>query len=241
MDRLKLDILAIGAHPDDVELGAGGTVVRHVEQGKAVGVLDLTQGELGTRGNAQLRLEEAGKASVLLGVQIRHNLALPDGFFKNDRESQIKIIEQLRRFQPEIVLAPSITDRHPDHGRAAELVSEACFYSGLARIETTWENQPQQAWRPKAVYHFIQDRYIKPNFVVDISDHMEQKMAAVMAFASQFHDPDSQEPSSPISSPEFLEHVKGRALDFGRLIGATYGEGFTTERAAGIDDLMLLR
>ena len=234
---IKLDILAIGAHPDDVELACAGTLIKHVKEGKKVGILDLTQGELGTRGSAELRLKEAQKAAEIQGLAVRRNIGLADGFFQNDKENQMPIIEVLREFRPEIVLANAMADRHPDHGRGGKLASDACFLSGLRRIETTLNGEPQEAWRPKAVYHYIQDRYIKPDFVVDITEYWDQKMEAILAFSSQFYDPKSKEPSSPISSKEFLDVIKGRYADFGRAIGRPYAEGFTVERPAGIQSL----
>ncbi|MEM9025033.1 MAG: bacillithiol biosynthesis deacetylase BshB1, partial [Bacteroidota bacterium] len=221
---LKLDLLAIGAHPDDVELGAGGTLIRQIQLGQQVGVLDLTQGELGTRGSAELRAQEAAKASEIMGIAVRHNLGLPDGFFEDNRENQLAVIRKIRQHRPDVVIANAVRDRHIDHGRGSQLVVNACFLSGLRKIETELEGKAQEAWRPKVIYHYIQDRYIEPDFVVDITDHWEQKMAAVGAYGSQFYDPNSSEPTSPIATPEFMEHLKGRAVSMGRLIGSTYGE-----------------
>ena len=234
---MKLDILAIGAHPDDVEICCGGTVIRHVQQGKKVGILDLTKGELGTRGTEEIRMNEAAAAAEILGVKVRENLGLADGFFENNKASQLEVIKVIRKYQPEIVLANSMRDRHPDHGRAAKLVEEACFLSGLRMIETNSEEQAQQPWRPKAVYHYIQAYFTEPDLVVDISDCMDQKMDALRAFKSQFHDPDSQEPETFISSPEFFESIIGRASSLGKSIGVKYGEGFTTARRIGVGDL----
>src|ERR1035437_9510045 len=187
---MKLDIFAIGAHPDDVELSCAGTILKHIALGKKCGILDLTAGELGTRGSAELRLTEATNAAKILGVSVRDNLKIADGFFKNDKEHQLEIIKKIREYQPEIVLCNAVSDRHPDHGRSAALVSEACYYSGLIRIETKLNGVNQQAWRPKAVYHYIQDRQLKPDFVVDVTSFFEKKMEAIQAFKSQFYNPD---------------------------------------------------
>jgi bacillithiol biosynthesis deacetylase BshB1 len=234
---MKLDILAIGVHPDDVELSCAGTILKHIAFGKKCGILDLTSGELGTRGSGELRLTEAANSAKILGVSIRDNLKMADGFFKNDKEHQLEIIKKIREFQPEIILCNAITDRHPDHGRAAALVSEACFYSGLIRIETKQNGANQQAWRPKAVYHYIQDRQLKPDFVVDVSSFFEKKMEAIQAFKSQFYNPNSNEPVSAISVKNFLEVVKGKMAVFGRDAGFEYAEGFTVERTIGIDNI----
>lgn len=233
---LKLDILAFAAHPDDVELACGGTIIKHVALGKKVGVVDLTRGELGTRGTIETRKEEAEASSKILGLSVRENLGLPDGFLKEDEESLISIIHAIRKYQPEIVFCNALADRHPDHGIAGKLVSRACFLSGLIKIETG-----QEAWRPKIVYHYIQDRYIKPDVVVDITDQFEERMKAVMAFKTQFYNPDSKEPQTAISSLEFIENLKGRMLDFGRLINTTYGEGFTVERPVGTSNIFDLK
>lgn len=241
MSTNKLDILAIGVHPDDVELACSGTLLKHIDQGKSVGILDLTQGELGTRGSASLRLEEAAEAANILGVTVRENLGFADGFFENNEQHQRALIQAIRKFQPEIVLANAIHDRHPDHGRAAKLISESCFYSGLVKITTREDGQEQQPWRPKAVYHYIQDRYIAPDFVVDVTEFVDRKIKAIMAFSSQFYNPDSKAPETPISSKEFLEFLNARMKDFGRDIGVPYAEGFTRERVIGVNDLFDLR
>jgi bacillithiol biosynthesis deacetylase BshB1 len=233
----KLDILVIAAHPDDAELCCGGTILKQISLGYSVGILDLTRGELGTRGSAVIREEESKKASKLLGIEVRANLELADGFFVNDAISQLKLINYLRRFQPKIVLGNAIYDRHPDHGRASKLISEACFYSGLRKIETYWDSGPQEPWRPSSVFHYIQDRYIKPDFVVNISDFMEQKLTVLKAFSSQFYDPNSSEPISYISTPDFMESMVARARELGKPIGAKYGEGFTCNRLLGIENL----
>lgn len=238
---MKLDILAFAAHPDDVELACSGTLMKHIDAGYSAGIVDLTRGELGTRGSADLREREAAASSKVLGISARENLALPDGFFEINRESTLKVIEQIRRFRPQVVFCNSISDRHPDHGRAAKLVSEACFYSGLRKIESQWQGEKQEAWRPQAVYHYIQDYYIKPDFVVDITAQWERKIESVRCFSSQFFNPESQEPNSPISTPEFMEFLEGRARDFGRPTGFTFAEGFTLERALGVEDVMGLK
>ena len=238
---MKLDILAIGVHPDDVELGCSGTILKHIQLGKKVGILDLTQGELGSRGSGTLRLEEADKSAQLLGVLVRENLGFSDGFFKNDKEHQLEIIKVLRKYQPDIVLANAPKDRHPDHGRASQLVSEACFYSGLVKIETQLGTNKQELWRPKAVYHYIQDRFLKPDFVVDVSNYVDKKMDAIMAFSSQFYNPESEAPETPISGKKFLVFVKARMADFGRDISVDYAEGFVTERTIGIEDITGLK
>jgi len=238
---MDLDILAFGAHPDDVELSAAGTLLRHVKKGDKVGIVDLTKGEMGTRGSAETRSEESKLAGILMGVSIRQNLELPDGFIEVNGKTKILVAEQIRRFRPKVVLCNAVADRHPDHGIAAQLVTEACFIAGLIKVETTWEGVPQECWRPPVVYHYIQDRYVKPDLVVDISEFFEQKMDVVMAYKSQFYNKDSKEPESPISGPEFRDHIMGRAVDFGRLISVSFGEGFTTERAVGVDMLSDVR
>jgi bacillithiol biosynthesis deacetylase BshB1 len=234
---MKLDILAIGVHPDDVELCAAGTIIKHVELGYKVGIVDLTQGELGTRGNAELRMKEALAAAELMGVSARENLGMADGFFSDTRENQMKIIRMIRKYRPEIVLANAIRDRHPDHGRSAELESRSCFLAGLRKIETELDGKPQEAWRPKAVYHYIQDRHIDADFVVDITDYIDRKFEAIKCYASQFYDPDSDEPESPISVKDFLDYVRAKSKTDGRTIGVEYGEGFTVERQIGINNL----
>lgn len=238
---MKLDILAIGVHPDDVELSCSGTILKHIALGKKCGIVDLTSGELGTRGSGELRLVEAANAAKIMGVSVRDNLGMADGFFKNDKEHQLEIIKKIREYQPEIILCNAISDRHPDHGRASALVSEACFYSGLMRVETQLNSVNQKAWRPKAVYHYIQDRQLKPDFVVDITAFVEKKMEAIQAFKSQFYNPDSTEPESPISMKNFLDVVKGKMTVFGRDAGFEYAEGFTVERTIGVENLFELR
>ena len=234
---LKLDILAFGAHPDDVELGCAGTLLGAIAEGKKVGVIDLTKGELGTRGSISQRLSEAQLASELLGLSIRENLGMADGFFINNKEHQLIIIETIRRFQPSIIFCNAPEDRHPDHGRAASLIEEAAFLSGLEKIKTSHEGIAQEAWRPTQVFHYIQSRSLTPHFVVDISKHIEKKMESIMAYGSQFYNPNSNEPDTFISSAAFLEFVKGRAKELGQQIGVQYAEGFITQKTLGINSL----
>jgi bacillithiol biosynthesis deacetylase BshB1 len=234
---MKLDVLAFGAHPDDVELGCGATVAKEVSRGKKVGIIDLTRGELGTRGSADLRDQEAARAAEILGVVIRENLNFRDGFFTKDEMHQMEIIKRIRKFKPDIVLCNAIKDRHIDHGKGSSLVSDACFPSGLRKIETQHEGESQEAWRPSIVYHYIQWQNLEPDFVVDVSGFIQKKVDAVLAYSSQFYDPSSQEPESPISSKNFLESVTYRARDLGRLIGREHGEGFTAERLVAVDHL----
>lgn len=234
---MKLDILAFGAHPDDVELGCSGTIAKEISLGKKVGIVDLTRGELGTRGSAEIRDNEAAAAAKLLGVSVRENLEFRDGFFVNDEKHQLKIIKMIRKYQPEIVLCNAIADRHIDHGKGSKLVSDACFLSGLSKIETELDGQVQTHWRPKVVYHYIQWQNIEPDFVVDITGFMDVKMEAVMAYSSQFYDPKSNEPITPITSKNFLDSVKYRAQDLGRLVNVDFAEGFTTERYLAVNSL----
>lgn len=238
---MKLDILAIGAHPDDVELGCGATLAKEIAGGKKVGILDLTRGELGTRGSAALRDQEAAAAAKILGVAVRENIALADGFFVNDKESQLRVIEILRKYQPDMVLCNAITDRHIDHGKGSKLASDACFLSGLVKIKTSLDGKPQEKWRPRFVYHYIQWQNIKPDVVVDVSGYMEKKNEAVFAYSSQFFDPSSKENNTPISSQNFKESITYRGSDLGRLIGAEYGEGFTVERYPAVESLFDLK
>ena len=221
----KLDILAFGAHPDDVELGCGATIAKHVAKGKKVGIVDLTRGELGTRGSAEIRDLEAKQSTNILGIELRKNMNFKDGFFTNDEAHQLELVKVIREYQPDIVLCNAVCDRHPDHSKASELTSSSCFLAGLRKIETG-----QEAWRPKTVYHYIQFKNINPDFVIDVSDFMEQKIAAVEAFSSQFYNPDSNEPDTIISSKGFLDSVRYRAADLGRLSGVDYAEGFTVEK-----------
>lgn len=234
---MNVDILAIGVHPDDIELSCSGTILSHIAQGKLVGLCDLTQGELGTRGNATLRLEEAENARKMMGAKFRVNVGMADGFFDHSKENLIKIIEVIRACTPDVVLANAILDRHPDHGRAAKLIADACYLSGLRKIETTFEGKSQNHWRPKAIYHYTQDYHIEPDIVVDISNFIDQKMELILAFKSQFFNADSNEPSSPISSQGFLDSVKSKNRMAGRPAGFEYGEGFTSAKYIGVKNL----
>jgi len=238
---MKLDILAIGIHPDDVELSCSGTLLKHIALGKKVGILDLTHGELGSRGSAEIRLQEAKNAALIMGVHTREILNFSDGFFENNKEHQLAIIKMLRLYQPEIVLANATSDRHPDHGRASKLISDACFYGGLRKIESEIEGQIQQHWRPKAVYHYIQDRYLKPDFVVDVTDFVDKKMEAINAYSSQFYNPESKEPETPLTNKLFMDFVKARMITLGREAGFDFAEGFVAERFIGIEDITALR
>ncbi|MBI3882731.1 MAG: bacillithiol biosynthesis deacetylase BshB1 [Sphingobacteriales bacterium] len=233
---MKLDILAFGAHPDDVELSCGGTLLIEKINGKKTGIIDLTQGELGTRGSAAIRKEEAAAAAKILQVDIRENLELADGFFQNDEAHQRKIITAIRKYQPEIVLCNAPDDRHPDHGKGARLLSDAVFLSGLRKIITTNNGTEQAAWRPKYVFHYIQDRYLQPNFVIDISPVMEQKIEAIKAYGTQFHNPDLNEPQTYISSPDFLDSVVYRSKMMGKMIGVAYAEGFISQKMIGFSN-----
>ncbi len=237
----QIDVLAIGAHPDDVELSAAGTLLKHRAMGYSTGIIDLTQGELGSRGTKETRKAEAEAAAKILGLSARVNLKMADGFFTHSEENLLLLVQQIRRFKPEIVLLNAVTDRHPDHGRGSKLASEACFLAGLRRIETSWEGEEQEAHRPKAVYHYIQDRYLKPDFVVDVTDFVEQKFDSIKAYKTQFWDPNSSEPKTPISGEEFFDFLRGRMAEFGRSMGAQYAEGFTVERIPGVDSLFQLR
>jgi len=234
---LKLHILAIAVHPDDLELGAGGTLAKHAQMGQAVGIVDLTKGELGTRGTPELRVEEAANASKILGLAVRENLAMRDGFLVNDEAHQLEIIKYIRKYQPDIVIANALEDRHPDHGKAGKLIADACFLAGLRKIETTLDGVAQAAWRPKRVYHMIQDRFIEPTFIVDISDAQDKKMEAIKAYKSQFHDPNSDEPLTYIAQGGFLNAIEARSLLLGKRIGVKHGEGFICENLPGIDNL----
>jgi bacillithiol biosynthesis deacetylase BshB1 len=232
---MKLDILAFGAHPDDVELGCAATIAKEISLGKKVGIVDLTRGELGTRGSVEIRRKEAKKAADILKVTVRENMSFRDGFFINDEAHQMEVIKIIRKYQPEIVLCNSVNDRHIDHSKGSELVSNACFLSGLRRIVTEIDGENQMAWRPNRVYHYIQWKNLKPDFVVDVSGFMGVKMEAIRAFSSQFYDPNSQEPSSPISSKNFIESIDYRAQDLGRLIGVEHAEGFNVERLLAVN------
>jgi bacillithiol biosynthesis deacetylase BshB1 len=233
---MKLDILAFGVHPDDVELGCAGTIMAAIDQGKKVGIVDLTRGELGTRGTPSTRTQEAAAAAKIMGVQVRENLDMADGFFVNDEAHQRKIIALIRKYQPDVILANAPEDRHPDHGRSAKLVSDAAFLSGLRKVETIYEGITQTAWRPAYTFHYIQDRFIQPSFVIDITSYMERKMEAVLAYGTQFTNADTTEPQTYISSPQFLETVKARALMLGKRIGVGYAEGYITEKIIGFSN-----
>jgi len=235
LKNMKLDILAFGVHPDDVELGCSGTILAALAEGKKVGIIDLTRGELGTRGTAETRKQEAAAAAKILGVQVRENLGMADGFFQNDEAHQRLVIEVIRKYQPEIILANAPEDRHPDHGRSAKLVSDAAFLSGLRKIETKHDGVAQTAWRPTYVFHYIQDRFIQPSFVVDITAYMDKKIESVLAYTTQFNSTSGDEPQTYISTPQFLETVKARAMMLGKRIGVGYAEGYITEKIIGIN------
>ena len=241
-NKMKLDILVFATHPDDAELGCGGTIAKHTSLGNKVGVVDLTRGELGTRGTPDTRQQEADASAQILGLSVRENLKLPDGFFQNTPESQLYLIRVIRKYQPRIILANAIYDRHIDHGKGASLAYDASFLSGLVKIETSDEHgKAQSPWRPDVVYHYVQSQFISPHFVVDISQEWETKMKAVRAFGSQFFDPKNQEPETYISKPGFLKMLEARAVEYGHAIGATYGEGFTARRFVGVENLFHLK
>lgn len=237
---MKLDVLAFGAHPDDVELSCSGTIAKEVSLGKKVGIIDLTRGELGTRGTAEIRDQEAANAASVLGVSVRENLNMRDGFFVNDESHQMKVIGMIRKYRPEIVLCNAIDDRHIDHPKGSKLVSDACFLSGLIKIETELNGQKQEAWRPKLVFHYIQWKNIEPDFIVDISGFMDIKHQSILAYKSQFYNPENNEPITPIATKNFLDSVLYRSQDLGRLIGTDFGEGYTVERCLAINDLSKL-
>lgn len=240
---MKLDILVFAAHPDDAELSCGGTIYSHILQGKKVGIVDLTAGELGTRGTPEIRAQEAAASAKILKLSIRENLNFRDGFFNNDEEHQLIVAKAIRKYQPEIILANAVSDRHPDHGRAAKLVTEANFIAGLKMVNTTSNEEKQDPWRAKVVYHYIQSILIEPDFIVDVSDAWQVKINAIKAFKSQFYDPETahKEPATFISTPEFMEFIAARAKEFGHSIGAAYGEGFTIERNIGTKSLFYLQ
>jgi bacillithiol biosynthesis deacetylase BshB1 len=238
---MKLDILVFAVHPDDAELGCAGTLLKHIELGKKVGIVDFTRGELGTRGTAETRDVEAADAANILGLHVRENLKFRDAFFKNDEEHQLALIRMIRKYQPEIILSNALHDRHPDHGKAGDLANDACFLSGLAKIQTQLDGEEQTAWRPNLVLQFIQDQYIKPDIIVDITPFMDKKIESVKAYKTQFFNPELDEEQTYISSPEFMESIFGRAREFGKSIGATYGEGFTSRKLLGVKNLFDLR
>lgn len=240
---MKLDILVFAAHPDDAELACAGTILKYKSEGKKVGVIDLTRGELGTRGSAELRKEEAAEAAQILGLDVRENLSMRDGFFRNDEEHQLQIIQKIRQYQPEIILANALYDRHPDHGKAGALLNDATFLSGLPKIETHLNNESQKAWRPRLVLQFIQDAYIEPDIILDVTPFWDTKVASIQAYKSQFFNADykKDEQQTYISSPQFMKVVEGRAVELGKHIGVAYAEGFTSKKLLGVDDLFNLR
>ncbi|ASU33302.1 bacillithiol biosynthesis deacetylase BshB1 [Mucilaginibacter xinganensis] len=240
---LKLDILVLSVHPDDAELGCAGTLLKHHAMGKKTGIVDLTRGELGTRGSAEIRDQEAAESGRILGLAVRENIGIPDGFFENTKEYQLKIIEVIRKYQPEILITNAYHDRHPDHGRANKLVEESAFLAGLRKIETSFNGELQHAWRPKQTLHFIQDNYIRPDILIDITNFWDTKVESIKAFGSQFFNPDwsADEPQTYISSPDFIQIVEARAREFGKSIGVKYAEGFTSRKILGVDTLFDLR
>jgi len=241
LNRMKVDVLVFAAHPDDAELSCSGTIAGLVAAGKKVVIADLTRGEMGTRGTIETRRQEAADSAKILGLTDRIQLGLADTAFENNRESQIPLIQTIRRFTPDMVLCNALEDRHPDHGRGAKLESDACFFSGLRMIETQWEGRLQEAWRPGMVLHYIQDRISKPDVVVDITDHWETKLASIRAFKTQFYDPNSSEPETYISTPVFMEYIESRGREFGHMIGVGFGEGFHSPRPIGISDISILK
>jgi N-acetylglucosamine malate deacetylase 1 len=231
---MKVDILAFGVHPDDVELGCSGTIISSIAQGKKVAVVDLTRGELGTRGTAETRDTEAANAAKIMGIHARENLEMADGFFQNDETNVRKVISVIRKYQPEIVLCNAPDDRHPDHGRSSKLVADAAFLAGLRKINTNYNNEEQESWRPHYVFHYIQDRYLKPDFLFDISGSYQQKIKSVLCYTTQFNTTDNSEPQTYISNPDFLDVIKARALMFGKRIGVQYAEGYLTTKMIGV-------
>lgn len=234
---MKLDILAFGVHPDDVELGCSGLLLNEIQQGKSAGIIDLTLGEMGTRGTPEIRLQEAADAAKILGISIRENLKLDDCFFENNRESKMRVIESIRAYQPDIIISNALWDRHPDHGRSNQLVEDASFLSGLDKIKTQRNNVQQKPWRPRLVIHYIQDRFIQPDFVVDVTDVWDKRMQSIMAHASQLFDPASNEPETYISSKGFYEGITARAMEFGRPCGFKYAEGYTCKKTIGLKSI----
>ena len=235
---MKLDVMAIGSHPDDVELGCSGTLIKEINRGKKVGIIDLTQGELGTRGTIETRYQEAANAAMVMGVSVRENLKMRDGFFKNDEEHQMQLVQVFRKYQPEIVIGNILEDRHPDHGRGGWMIYDACFLSGLRQVKSLDENgKEQEKWRPKMLLHYIQDRFYEPDVIIDVSDVWEKRMEAIRAYRTQFYDPNSKEPQSYLSNPEFMEFLAARAREYGKRIGVQYGEGFVSKKSIGLRDL----
>lgn len=237
---MKLDILVLAVHPDDAELGCSGTIAKHIALGKKVGIVDFTRGELGTRGSAEIRDTEAADSAKVLGLHARENLGFKDGFFVNDERHQLEVIKMIRKYQPEIILSNALHDRHPDHGRAGNLANDASFLSGLSKISTNLDGVEQEAWRPRLLLQYIQDRYIEPDIIIDITPYIQTKIDSIKAFKTQFFNPDHQEAETYISSPEFFDSVIGRAREFGKSIGVTYGEGFTSRKLLGVNDLFNL-
>ena len=238
---MKLDILAFGAHPDDVEISCGATLLKYTKEGKSIGIIDLTKGELGTRGSIEKRYEEANKAAVFLGLKIRENLNMGDGFISHSKENKLKIIECIRKYQPELILANSVHDRHPDHAKGAKLVAEASFLSGLRKIETESDGLPQEAYRPKMLLHYVQDYYLTPDVILDVSETGKEKIELIKCYSSQFYNPSSKEPQTPISGEEFFDYLEGRMLSLGRELGVKYGEAYTIDRTLGVEDLFFLK
>jgi bacillithiol biosynthesis deacetylase BshB1 len=235
---MKLDVLAIGVHPDDVELGCSGTLIKEVKRGKKAGVIDLTQGELGTRGTIETRFQEAEEAAKIMGVSVRENLKMRDGFFQNDEANQLQLIQAIRKYQPEIIIGNILEDRHPDHGRAGQLIYDACFLSGLKRVKTKdEEGREQEKWRPKQLLHYLQDRFYEPDVIIDITEVWEQRLQSIKAYKTQFHNPGSNEDETYISSPEFLESIIARARLLGKRIGVQFAEGFISKKSIGISNL----
>ena len=238
---MKLDILAFGAHPDDVEISCGATLLKYTKEGKSIGIIDLTKGELGTRGSTEKRYEEANKAAVFLNLKIRENLNMGDGFIAHSKENKLKIIECIRKYKPELILANSVHDRHPDHAKGANLVAEASFLSGLRKIETESDGVPQEAYRPKMLLHYVQDYYLTPDVILDVSETGKEKIELIKCYGSQFYNPSSKEPKTPISGEEFFDYLEGRMLSLGRELGVKYGEAYTIDRTLGVKDLFFLK
>lgn len=238
---MKLDILVFAVHPDDAELGCSGTILKHIAAGYKVGIVDLTRGELGTRGTAETRDSESVESTKILGLHARENLEMRDGFFKNDEEHQLRIIQMIRKYRPEIVLSNALHDRHPDHGRASDLVYDALFLAGLPKIRTNMNGAEQQAFRPRLLLNYIQDRYIQPDIIVDVTEFWDKKLECIRAFKTQFYSSESDEPETYISSPDFLKAIEARSRELGKSIGAIHGEGFTSKKLLGIDNLLDLR
>lgn len=238
---MKLDILVFAVHPDDAELGCSGTILKHIAAGYKVGIVDLTRGELGTRGTAETRDSESVESTKILGLHARENLEMRDGFFKNDEEHQLRIIQMIRKYRPEIVLSNALHDRHPDHGRASDLVYDALFLAGLPKIRTNMNGAEQQAFRPRLLLNYIQDRYIQPDIIVDVTEFWDKKLECIRAFKTQFYSSERDEPETYISSPDFLKAIEARSRELGKSIGAIHGEGFTSKKLLGIDNLLDLR